>query len=544
MFFLGFFRALASLVLGVVIFFGFVGYLMVSAVRDSFLTTEFYTESLSENDVYARIYDDVLIDPEFRETTDELLGGIDFGRVEGDLDAEQRDIIRVTREIIPPDYLQDQVEAAVGTTIRYLNKETDEPNLYIDLGPPLGRVKPELFAYMDERIDGLTDVPVTTIDELEEKLDNLFRTIEDGQIPTTVPFIEDPDALVESYVDDTIGELTVVPAATREDFEVQLQDIYVDLSNGQLPTTLPSIEAIPVDERLAAYDQVIAAIRGDPRFPQEALQGLEEQEQAIKAKLREPEGDVRGALEVATKPLTAPAIELFVDDAYDMAFETLSNDPDFPQNALDGLDAQSDLVKQHIGEGRIKDALKAGARGLAAPLIDEKLDELRDELAPGDLLDLVEKGAEQNGQTKAEFLDDLDIVRDAIDRAQDYWVAILVMVVAGVFMAAVHFPHAASALRWPGMTSLMIGVVFLILGLVMNYTLSDLFNDLIDRSAEGISSPIPNSLIDVISDVLTTMASDLVRGLIIPSIVLIVVGILLIIASRFVRALHIPFFSR
>ena len=544
MFFLGFFRALASLVLGVVIFFGFVGYLMVSAVRDSFLTTEFYTESLSENDVYARIYDDVLIDPEFRETTDELLGGIDFGRVEGDLDAEQRDIIRVTREIIPPDYLQDQVEAAVGTTIRYLNKETDEPNLYIDLGPPLGRVKPELFAYMDERIDGLTDVPVTTIDELEEELDNLFRTIEDGQIPTTVPFIEDPDALVESYVDDTIGELTVVPAATREDFEVQLQDIYVDLSNGQLPTTLPSIEAIPVDERLAAYDQVIAAIRGDPRFPQEALQGLEEQEQAIKAKLREPEGDVRGALEVATKPLTAPAIELFVDDAYDMAFETLSNDPDFPQNALDGLDAQSDLVKQHIGEGRIKDALKAGARGLAAPLIDEKLDELRDELAPGDLLDLVEKGAEQNGQTKAEFLDDLDIVRDAIDRAQDYWVAILVMVVAGVFMAAVHFPHAASALRWPGMTSLMIGVVFLILGLVMNYTLSDLFNDLIDRSAEGISSPIPNSLIDVISDVLTTMASDLVRGLIIPSIVLIVVGILLIIASRFVRALHIPFFSR
>lgn len=48
----------------------------------------------------------------------------------------------------------------------------------------------------------------------------------------------------------------------------------------------------------------------------------------------------------------------------------------------------------------------------------------------------------------------------------------------------------------------------------------------------------------MISDVLTTMASDLVRGLIIPSIVLIVVGILLIVASRFIRALHIPFFSR
>ena len=332
---------------------------------------------------------------------------------------------------------------------------------------------------------------MTTIDELEEELDNLFRTIEAGRIPTTVPFIEDPDALVESYVDDTIGELTVVPAATREDFEVQPEDIYVELSNGQLPTTLPSIEAIPVDERLAAYDQVIAAIRGDPNFPQEALQGLEEQEQAIKAKLREPEGDIRGALEVAAKPLTAPAIELFVDDAYAMAFERLSNDPDFPQNALDGLDAQSDLVKQHIGGGRIKDALKVGARGLAGPLIDETLDDLREELAPGDLLDLVEKGAEQNGQTKAEFLDDLDIVRDAIDQAQDYWIAILVMVVAGVFMAIVRFPHAASALRWPGMTSLMIGVVFLIFGLVMNYTLSDLFNDLIDRSAEGISSPIP-----------------------------------------------------
>ena len=533
------FRSLASLILGLVIFFGFVGYLMWKNVRDNFLTTEFYTDSFTENDVYNRVYDEVLLDPEFVDTTEELLG---------DIDVPTGDIVDVTRDIITPEYLQEQVEGSVQGIIDYLNRVIDQPDAFIDLGPPLDNVKPVLFGYMDGRIDYLEDVPVATIEELQLELESLFRTLENGMIPTRVPLVEDRDALVNSYVDERIADLEVVHAPTAEEFEQELRNIYRELADGMIPDRIPSIEAIPVKDRDAAYDLVFETISEDPTFA-EAKEGLRELDGSIKDQLRT--GNVKGALQVASRPLISPVIGRFLDDSYDRAFETLSKDPSFPRLALDGLDQQSDEVKERLGEGRIKEALKVAARGVAGPLIDETLDELRRDLDGQDRMDLVAKAAEQEDpegyrvdpvKTREEFLDDLEILRDVIDRAQSTWLAVLVMVVAAVLMAAVHLPHLASSLRWPGLTLLLSGLVFLVVGLVMKYVLGDVFNDLVSRGAEF--SPIPPRMIDIISDVLTSMASDLAGDLIVPSIVLLVVGVVLIVGSLFIRALHIPFLSR
>ena len=534
------FRSLASLILGLVIFFGFVGYLMGKNVRDNFLTTEFYTDSFTENDVYNRVYDEVLLDPEFVDTTEELLG---------DIDVPTGDIVDVTRDIITPEYLQEQVEGSVQGIIDYLNRVIDQPDdAFIDLGPPLDNVKPVLFGYMDGRIDYLEDVPVATIEELQLELESLFRTLENGMIPTRVPLVEDRDALVNSYVDERIADLEVVRAPTAEEFEQELRNIYRELADGMIPDRIPSIEAIPVKDRDAAYDLVFETISEDPTFA-EAKEGLRELDGSIKDQLRT--GNVKGALQVASRPLISPVIGRFLDDSYDRAFETLSKDPSFPRLALDGLDQQSDEVKERLGEGRIKEALKVAARGVAGPLIDETLDELRRDLDGQDRIDLVAKAAEQEDpegyrvdpvKTREEFLDDLEILRDVIDRAQSTWLTVLVMVVAAVLMAAVHLPHLASSLRWPGLTLLLSGLVFLVVGLVMKYVLGDVFNDLVSRGAEF--SPIPPRMIDIISDVLTSMASDLAGDLIVPSIVLLVVGVVLIVGSLFIRALHIPFLSR
>ena len=533
------FRSLASLILGLVIFFGFVGYLMGKNVRDNFLTTEFYTDSFTENDVYNRVYDEVLLDPEFVDTTEELLG---------DIDVPTGDIVDVTRDIITPEYLQEQVEGSVQGIIGYLNRVIDQPDAFIDLGPPLDNVKPVLFGYMDGRIDDLEDVPVATIEELQLELESLFRTLENGMIPTRVPLVEDRDALVNSYVDERIADLEVVRAPTAEEFEQELRNIYRELADGMIPDRIPSIEAIPVKDRDAAYDLVFETISEDPTFA-ESKEGLRELDGSIKDQLRT--GNVKGALQVASRPLISPVIGRFLDDSYDRAFETLSKDPSFPRLALDGLDQQSDEVKERLGEGRIKEALKVAARGVAGPLIDETLDELRRDLDGQDRIDLVAKAAEQEHpegyrvdpvKTREEFLDDLEILRDVIDRAQSTWLAVLVMVVAAVLMAAVHLPHLASSLRWPGLTLLLSGLVFLVVGLVMKYVLGDVFNDLVSRGAEF--SPIPPRMIDIINDVLTSMASDLAGDLIVPSIVLLVVGVVLIVGSLFIRALHIPFLSR
>ena len=196
------FRSIASLMLGLAIFLGFLSFILVGNVRDKLLTSEFYTESLAENAVYDRIYDEVLLDPEFEDTTQDLLG---------DVDVPREDIVGVTREIIEPTYLQEEVEGAITGTIDYLNKDAETPEIFIHLGPVLARVKPALLSYTDQRIDALEDVPVKTMDELQAELESLYRTLEEGKIPTQVPFIEDADALVVSYVDQTIEGLTEVP---------------------------------------------------------------------------------------------------------------------------------------------------------------------------------------------------------------------------------------------------------------------------------------------------------------------------------------------
>ena len=343
---------------------------------------------------------------------------------------------------------------------------------------------------MDGRIDDLEDVPVATIEELQLELESLFRTLENGMIPTRVPLVEDRDALVNSYVDERIADLEVVRAPTAEEFEQELRNIYRELADGMIPDRIPSIEAIPVKDRDAAYDLVFETISEDPTFA-ESKEGLRELDGSIKDQLRT--GNVKGALQVASRPLISPVIGRFLDDSYDRAFETLSKDPSFPRLALDGLDQQSDEVKERLGEGRIKEALKVAARGVAGPLIDETLDELRRDLDGQDRIDLVAKAAEQEHpegyrvdpvKTREEFLDDLEILRDVIDRAQSTWLAVLVMVVAAVLMAAVHLPHLASSLRWPGLTLLLSGLVFLVVGLVMKYVLGDVFNDLVSRGAE------------------------------------------------------------
>ena len=77
--------------------------------------------------------------------------------------------------------------------IDYLNKETDTPELFIELGPPLDNAKPALLGYIDRRIDALEEETVDSIDQLQEELEKLYRTVEKGEIPTSVPRIEDPE---------------------------------------------------------------------------------------------------------------------------------------------------------------------------------------------------------------------------------------------------------------------------------------------------------------------------------------------------------------
>ena len=68
---------------------------------------EVYAAAFSEADAYDRIYDEVLADGELRERTSRLLGGVDF--------AVHDEAVDVLRQVMPPEYLREQVEANIRT---------------------------------------------------------------------------------------------------------------------------------------------------------------------------------------------------------------------------------------------------------------------------------------------------------------------------------------------------------------------------------------------------------------------------------------------
>ena len=412
--------------------------------------------------------------------------------------ATQADVVSVARDIITPEYLQEQVESAVKGTIDYLNGDTEEPVVMVDLGPPLDNVKPALFKYIDRRLDEIAEVSIDppTILQLEADLKAMFESLEEGKIPATIPKIDDPEALVNSYVSTTIAEFEEIPVQNKEEFEQELEKVMDGLAKGQILTSIPSIESIPVSLRQSTFDEALAALKNDPNIPAEALEGLEAQAPIIKQQLEE--GSIKGALEQASLPLTGPVVDQFIDDAYDTAVQQL-RDSDFPTAALDGLDQRADEVKELIGNGDIKGALKIGARGLAGPLIDEAIDEIRVDLDSRERLDLIDIASENNDQTREDFLKDVDIVRDIISQT-DLGVFLTMMAIIGgsLAMSFVHIPHMASGLRFPGMTLFFSGLIFLIIGLVFKSQAKDLGNDLLNKGAEN--SPIPGSMIDIITD--------------------------------------------
>ena len=138
------FRPLASMVLGLVAFLAFFAYLFFNLVDGHVLSTDFYAEALSENEVYARLYDEVLVDPALEDEAKELLGNVDV---------PQEDVAAVAKRIMPPAYLQQETERTLDGLIDYLKRDTDDLDLYIELAEPLENASKELVVYAERRID-------------------------------------------------------------------------------------------------------------------------------------------------------------------------------------------------------------------------------------------------------------------------------------------------------------------------------------------------------------------------------------------------------
>ena len=412
-------RAGAALVLGVIIFVGFLFFLILNNFSDKLLSADFHNDTIAGQDTYNRIYTEVLVDEELLDRTSELLGDIQV--------VSHEDIVELLREIVPPDYIQDQVEGNIDRTIAYVQEDTDELEIYIDLARPLENVKPVMFAYIDRRID-----------ELEE---------EDPGIASCTP--EALIGLANSYVDK-----------------------FNAMAGGEVPVTAPSLKALDPLCRQFLFVSTFDLLLGSSILDAETTQRL-------------------------------------VDDREELRV---------PFEAGDTIEM-----------------LKVSARSLADPLMDKAIERVRDDLSPGDRLDLIHQITEWDTTTdEAEVRSDLDEGREWVSRAQNFGeLTTLIMVIVGaILMGLVYYPNLAKMLRWPGLTLFITVAVFFVLGKIAENEVPQRLTYVIETSADKVTG-VPPAVTDLGGDILISFGTQITAGITGPSLLLLILGAILFGASFF-----------
>lgn len=291
-------RAGAGIVLGVVIFVGFLFVLISNNFSDKLLSADFYMSTIAAEDTYDRIYNEVLVDDELKDRTQELLGDIKI--------VEHQEIVDLLEEIMPPAYIKGQVEASIDRTIDYINEDVDRLEVYVELAEPLENVKTVMFAYIDAKIDGLR------VEETQG-----FG----GCTPSSL------GGLAERYVDTFSG-----------------------LSEGVAPESIPSIKEISAPCRIILFELVFGSLVDDSGLSDDAKQSLNDG----KGELRLPfaMGDTLEVLKVSTRLLAGP----LMDDAIESVRADLDENGRFDlirQLAEWDDDTTEAEIRQDIDDGRV-----------------------------------------------------------------------------------------------------------------------------------------------------------------------------------------------
>ena len=408
-----------GLVLGVVIFFGFLSLLVLNNFSEKLQSADFYKSTIAAEDTYNRIYNKVLLDDELREKTSEFLGNIQVVRHD--------EIVGLLRDILPPEYIQSQVEGSIDRTVDYINEDVDVLEAYVELAEPLNNVKPVMFDYMDSRIYKLQ--------------------------------VEDPG-------------INACTATAVKDLSNRFLQRFEGLANGEIPTSVPSLEAL------------------DPLCRQ-----------------------------------------LVFTSAFDLLLVSSNLDAETPQL----VESNREALRGPFEAGDTLGMLKVSARFLTEPLMDEAINAVREDLIEGDRFDLIHQLAEwDDGTTEAEIREDIETGRDWISRANNFGnLTSLIMVIGGaVVMGLVFFPKLSGMLRWPGVALLITGVFFFVAGKIAESEVPDRLTEVIETSADKVSD-VPPEITSLGTDILVSFGSQLTDGFVGPSLTLLIIGAILLGSSFF-----------
>ncbi|MCH8225193.1 MAG: hypothetical protein IIC97_04925, partial [Chloroflexi bacterium] len=230
---------------------------------------------------------------------------------------------------------------------------------------------------------------------------------------------------------------------------------------------------------------------------------------------------------------------------FDEAYDSLLEDDSLDDRTIDGLkESRADIRREFIA-GNTRGVLKLAARPLAAPLIDEAMDQLRERLDDQDRFDIIGQIATWNtGLTEEELREDIETTRTWVNLSKDFGKAITLalVIIAAFIMGMVQFPSLTKGLRWPGIVLMITGGFYFGLGKFLESTVPDRLADVVERGAKDVTD-VPPSVTTLGGDILISFGKSITEGFADPSLTLVIVGAVVFAASFLVLLIRpfVPF---
>ena len=305
---IGLLLVLGRFVLGLAVFAGLLHLLVISNFTLRSVNSDTYYLAISDTNAYNRIYSEVLVDEVLSGQIGDLLAGLE-------VDTQERKV-ELLRQIMPPDYLQEQTENNVDRFTGYLNGQSSRFELYVELGIPLERIEPTVQGEVDRFID-----------ELE--------------------IIEPEESGCSASAFQWLAENSAQPLD--------------DISGGRFPASAPSLQALTRECREREFDRWFDTLSTDPSLSSQTSLLLRESREDLRASF--VHGDTRAFLKEASQPLVSPRIdaaigdirrELKPGDRLDLIEKMVESSRDLTR---DELDAQAEELRDALafsnGNGRV-----------------------------------------------------------------------------------------------------------------------------------------------------------------------------------------------
>jgi hypothetical protein len=194
-----------AIAVALVFYIAFVWFLVANSVNGTVLSPGFYNTALDDNRVYDRFYSEVLADPALKSTTQDLLGG-------GDIDEERAAAVSILRTVLPPATLKTVTESTITALIAYLRGDAKRIDTRVDLDSVLNNLSKVAGQSAANLLASAQDDSPDSLDAFSALLQQFVLDLQNGSIPATIPTVDASSDTAQFIIDFLFGRGGITPS--------------------------------------------------------------------------------------------------------------------------------------------------------------------------------------------------------------------------------------------------------------------------------------------------------------------------------------------